>query len=93
MQIERMDIEPDGYFLVTGGEQQAARWQIDGHMFEYEGRMHRVEMHGSCSKSMLSQLLDCLGIAETCFVFQLVQEGITLSAENFYRWAAATTGR
>lgn len=87
LRIERMDIEPDGYFLVAGGENQGARWQIDGHMFEYNGEMHRVEMHGSCDEKSLGQLLGCLGPAETDFVFQLVQEGVTLAQADFLRWA------
>ncbi len=90
MQIPRMDLEPDGYFLVAGGEQEGARWQIDGHLFEYDGKMHRLEMHGSCSTATLDQILDCLGGCD--FVFQLVHEGATLSEPDFRRWAAQPAG-
>jgi hypothetical protein len=86
LQIPRMDIEPDGYFLVAGGEDAGERWQIDGHLFEYEDRMHRVEIHGSCSVAVLSQLVACCGADEV--VFQLVHEGVTLSETDFRRWAA-----
>lgn len=85
MRIPRLDIEPDGYFLVAGGEADAERWQIDGHLFEYDALMHRVEMHGSCSDEMLSQLLACLGAEDV--VFQLVHEGVTLCEPDFRRWA------
>lgn len=85
MQIPRMDIEPDGYFLVAGGESEGRRWQIDGHLFEYDGRMYRVEMHGSCSPEMLDDLLDCFGTRDV--VYQLVHEGVTLSAVDFRRFA------
>lgn len=83
--IPRMDIEPDGYFLVTGGEQGGERWQIDGHLFEYEGQMHRIEIHGCCKEVTLDALLDALGGGP--HVFQLVREGVTLSDDDFRRYA------
>ncbi|QDU58989.1 hypothetical protein [Aeoliella mucimassa] len=89
LKIDRMDIEPDGYFLVAGGEQQGCRWQIDGHLFEYHGKMHRVEMHGSCSEEKLDELLSCFGWPECPMVFQLVHEGVTLSESDFRKFAAA----
>ena len=85
MQIPRMDIEPDGYFLVAGGEKQGQRWQIDGHLFEYNEKMHRVEMHGSCPKELLLQLLQCFGTFDA--VFQLVHEGVTLDYSDFIYFA------
>ncbi|MCO6043000.1 hypothetical protein NG895_03690 [Aeoliella sp. ICT_H6.2] len=85
VQIPRMDIEPDGYFLVAGGEKEGRRWQIDGHLFEYDGQMYRVEMHGSCSLDMLADLLGCFGTRDV--VYQLVHEGVTLSAADFQRFA------
>jgi hypothetical protein len=84
--IPRMDIEPDGYFLVAGGEKEGERWQIDGHLFEYEERMHRVEIHGSCPAEILTQLVACCGADD--MVFQLVHEGVTLSHADFRRWAS-----
>lgn len=80
-----MDIEPDGYFLVAGGEKEGNRWQIDGHLFEYDDRMHRVEMHGSCSQDTFRQILDCLGTHDV--VFQLVHEGVALKYADFFRFA------
>ena len=85
MQIPRMDIEPDGYFLVAGGEDQGERWQIDGHLFEYDYKMHRVEMHGSCNYETFGQLLRCFGTFDV--VFQLVHEGATLGYHDFFAFA------
>ncbi len=93
LEIPRMDIEPDGYFLVAGGEAEGARWQIDGHLFEYEGKMHRVEMHGTCSEATFDQLLRCAGWPEEPTLFQLVQEGVTLGEADFRRWAVASFRR
>lgn len=85
-EIPRMDIEPDGYFLIAGGEAAGERWQIDGHLFEYEDRMHRVEIHGSCPPEVLTQLVACCGADD--LVYQLVMEGVTLSETDFHRWAS-----
>lgn len=85
MAIPRMDIEPDGYFLVAGGEKEGNRWQIDGHLHEYVHQMHRVEMHGSCTEAMLRRLIECLGTLDV--VFQLVHEGATLDFSEFFRFA------
>lgn len=85
--IPRMDTEPDGYFLVAGEDPQ--RWQVDGQMFEYNGQMHRIELHGSCPVELFNQLLGCVGWPEIPLVFELVQEGVTLDEANFRRWAAA----
>lgn len=87
LKIPRMDIEPDGYFIVAGGESEGQRWQIDGHLFEYNGQMHRVEMHGNCSEATFDQLLSCFGWPEAQVVFELVQEGVTLDEEHFRQWA------
>lgn len=86
-----MDIEPDGYFLVAGGEREGERWQIDGHLFEYEDRMHRVEIHGTCPEEILTRLVECCGADD--LVYQLVMEGVTLSEADFRRWASLDASR
>lgn len=90
LSVSRMDVEPDGYFLVAGGEQEGSRWQIDGHMFEYDGLMHRIEMHGSCSESTLDELLGAISTQPV--VFQLVHEGVTLAGDDFRRFAKLSPG-
>ena len=86
--ITRMDIEPDGYFLVAGGEKEGNRWQIDGHLFEYHGKMHRVEIHGSCSTETLDALLGCFGWPDCPVMFEMVMEGVSLSESDFRQVAA-----
>lgn len=86
--LPRMDTEPDGYFLLAG-DAQGRRWQIDGHLFEWEGALHRMELRGQCPQGMLNGMLAVLGWPETEVVFQLVQEGATLQEADFRRWASA----
>jgi hypothetical protein len=89
--IERMDVEPDGYFLVAGGERQGNRWQIDGHLHELAGRLHRVEMSGSCPAEVFDALVACFVDGSVEIVYQLVREGVTLSERDFRDWATAET--
>jgi hypothetical protein len=86
--LPRMDCEPDGYFVVAG-EAAGERWQIDGHLFEYENQLHRMELHGSCPAEFLDALLTALGWPTQTIVLQLVQEGVTMSEREFRAWAAA----
>lgn len=86
VEIPRMDIEPDGYFLVAGGEPD--RWQIDGHLYEYNGAMHRMEIHGRCPAEVFNELLACCGWPDAEMLFELVLEGVTLDEPSFRDWAA-----
>lgn len=88
MELPRCDCEPDGFFLVTGHEDRVF-WRLNGHMHEYDGRMHRVELNGECPPSSLDGLLAILGGGSTPLAFELVQEGVTLREDDFRRLAAS----
>lgn len=85
--LPRCDCEPDGFFLLTGHEGERF-WRLNGHMSEYEERLHRVELNGECPEAALATTLGCLG-ADAAAVFELVAEGVTLSRDDFLRYAAA----
>ena len=87
-QLSRMDAEPDGFFVYSG-EAQGARWQVDGHLYDFSERMHRVELSGNCPKSEFDQLLAIFAANETEVVFELIREGVVLDMANFLKWAAA----
>jgi len=87
-EIPRADIEPDGFFLITGGKHDTF-WRLNGHMHEFDGRMHRVELNGECPSETLDAVLRAAGWPNEELVFQLVMEGVTLDEANFRKWAAA----
>ena len=62
----RMFIEPDGAFVWVGVEQKnggiGKAWQLDGHLYDRDGRMLFVELQGSCPRESLEQLVAVLGI-------------------------------
>ena len=86
LELERSDCEPDGFFLITGhvGDQF---WRLNGHKHEYEGQMHRVELHGECPAATFDNVLRTMGWPEAELAFELVKEGVTLREKEFRRWA------
>jgi hypothetical protein len=85
--LPRLDAEPDGFFVLAG-DHDAARWQVDGHLFDFDGRLHRVELHGACPPDMFDALLGCFGWPHTPLAFELVREGVALDEPNFRAWAS-----
>jgi hypothetical protein len=88
-QLPRIDIEPDGFFVISG-DFDGQRWQLDGHLYDFGDRLHRVELHGDCPSESLDAILACLGWPETPLVFELVMEGVALAEPQFRLFAAAS---
>ena len=86
VELPRSDIEPDGFFLLTGGAGDTF-WRLSGHMHEYQDKMHRVELNGECHAESLDAVLRTMGWPECELAFELVQEGVTLGEEAFRWWA------
>jgi len=57
----RMYIEPDGSFVCVGQETLAdgssAAWQLDGHLYDRDGRLLYLELQGTCPRSTWEQIL------------------------------------
>ena len=83
MQLPRMDTEPDGYFLIAGGESAGQRWVVNGQLFESADRLHRVELHGVCPEAVFDDLLRCYGWPDAEIAFELIREGVTLDEASF----------
>jgi hypothetical protein len=87
-QLPRLDAEPDGFFVIAGAF-DGQRWQVDGHLYDFNDRLHRVELHGQCPPDAFDAILDCLGWPATPLAFELVREGVALDEAAFRAWAAA----
>jgi hypothetical protein len=83
--LPRMIFEPDGSFVVSGDDADGQRWQVDGHLFDFEGRLHRVELHGSCPPETFDDLLRCVGWPAQPLAFEMVREGVTLDEHELRR--------
>jgi len=81
--LPRMIFEADGSWIWSGDDATGSRWQIDGHLFDFEDRLYRVELRGGCPLKEFDQLLSCFGWPEVSVSFELVREGITLSEDKF----------
>ena len=88
-QLPRIDVEPDGFFVISGDE-NGKRWQLDGHLYDFGDRLHRVELHGDCPPESLDAILACFGWPETPLAFELVLEGVALDEAAFREFAAAS---
>jgi len=81
--MPRMIFEPDGSFVVSGNDELGQRWQVDGHLFDFSGRLQRVELHGACPAIVFDDLLRCIGWPKQQFEFEMVREGTTLTERGF----------
>jgi hypothetical protein len=85
-QLERMFSEPDGSFVWTSPH-DGPTWQIDGNLFDRNGRLLFVDLKGGCPPEEFDRLLTAFGWPETPLVFQLVREAVFLDDPEFRRWA------
>ncbi len=85
-QLDRLFIEPDGSF-VWASPQAGPPWQIDGNLFDRNGRLLFVDLKGSCPPEQFDRLLSALGWPATPLMFQLVREAVLLDEAEFRRWA------
>ena len=84
--LPRLDAEPDGFFVLAGG-QGATHWAVSGQLFDYGGRLHRVELNGRCPADSFNALLACFGWPATPLAFELVEEGVALDEAAFRAFA------
>lgn len=97
MEMPRCDCEPDGFFLLTGHNDEGDFWKLNGHMQEYqpdgadEPLMHRTELSGECPAGYLDMVLRTMGWPDAELAFELVKEGMTLREADFRKYAAAAT--
>jgi hypothetical protein len=81
--LPRMIFEPDGSFVVSGNDETGRRWQVDGHLFDFAGRLHRYELHGYCPAAVFDGLLSCVAWPKHRLSFETVVEGLTLDEQGF----------
>jgi hypothetical protein len=87
--LPRAYIEPDGSFF-WGSPAGEPNWQVDGNLFDRNGRLAFVDLRGSCPPEEFDQLLSALGWPATPLIFQLVQAAILLDEAEFRSWAGGT---
>ncbi len=86
--LPRMLFEPDGSFVWVSCDNETDRWQLDGMLYDRQGKLHSAEIKGNCSCEALDTLLCALGWPCTDLIFQLTREAIFLDEGEFRRIAA-----
>jgi hypothetical protein len=89
--LARMFVEPDGSFVWVSsnatGDDARERWQLDGNLFDRNGRLLMVDLKGACAEEDFDRLLSALGWPTTPVMFQLSREAVFLDEPNFRRYA------
>lgn len=85
--FERMFFEPDGSFVWVASAGEPG-WQLDGVVYDRNGRVVYVDLKGTCPTPRLDQLLTALGWPAAAVMFQLVREAVFLDEATFREFAA-----
>ncbi|MHC2069613.1 hypothetical protein ACYFX5_19240 [Bremerella sp. T1] len=86
--LPRMLFEPDGSFVWVNDADGESPWQVDGVLYDRNGRLHSAEIKGSCSEEALDTLLCAMGWPGTDVIFQLSNEAVFVDEGEFRRMAA-----
>jgi hypothetical protein len=86
--LERMYAEPDGSFVWVSSR-EGLSWQVDGNVFDREGRVVLVDMKGVCPPDDFDRLLACFGWPAERLLVQLVRPAVFLEEAIFRRHASA----
>jgi len=86
--LERLYVEPDGS-LVWTSPREGLRWQVDGNLFERDGRVLLVDLKGTCPPDGFDRLLAAFGWPGQAVMMELVQAGVFLDDADFRRHALA----
>ncbi len=84
--IPTVFFEPDGSFICSG-RVAGEFWLMNGHLYDFSDHLMRFELHGSCPAETFELLLKSIGWPTEKIVFELVLEGVTLTFEDFQRFA------
>jgi hypothetical protein len=87
LKLPRLDAEPDGFFVLAGGT-GLTHWRVSGHLYDFGGHLHRMELNGACPPGSFDALLACLGAPASSLTFELVEQGAPLNHHDFQLWAS-----
>jgi len=72
--LQRMYVEPDGSFVWRGTTSEQS-WQIDGNLYDRQGRVLYCEMKGACFAEVFRQFLAALLLRGDGVVIQEMRSG------------------
>jgi hypothetical protein len=84
-QLPQMFAEPDGSFVWVAADRS---WQIDGNLYDRDGRLLVAELRGRAPAEVLDRLLTALGWPAARLAFEWRAAGVFLAEDDFRRVAA-----
>jgi hypothetical protein len=84
----RLFIEPDGSFVWVSADNPPL-WQIDGHLWDRNGRLFALELRGYCPENELAFLLSTIGWPQTQIMFRVIEHAVFIDEAGFRRWVYA----
>lgn len=85
--FERLYFEPDGSFVWVSSD-AADPWQLDGMLYDRDGRVRHVELKGSCPSEAFERFAAVLGRPVSELAFQLTREAVFLDDAAFRSYAS-----
>ncbi len=89
--LERLFIEPDGSFVWVSSREDVP-WQVDGMLYDHQGRVRLVDLKGTCPGDQFDRLLGTLGWPATALMFQSARPAVWLDEAEFRRHAQQQAG-
>lgn len=84
--LPRMFLEPDGSFVWVSADPDQP-WQVDGLLFDRDGRVLYLELKGTCPPAAFEQLLATCGWPDVPLVFQSLRQAVFLDELQFRLFA------
>jgi len=85
--LPRLFFEPDGSFVWVSSAEDETRWQVDGNLTDFAGKLMFVDLKGTCPSGEFDRLLTAFGWPASPLMFQLVQQAVFLDENEFRRFA------
>jgi hypothetical protein len=78
-----MFIEPDGSFVWVSDRDSQTPWQVDGVLYDRNGRLLYVELKGNCPSLAFYEFVATCGTSAAGCVVQLVRHAVIVDAAEF----------
>lgn len=91
--LQQLQFEWDGSF-VWSGQSEAARWQLDGMLYDVANQLQRIELKGNCPLDCFERLIGLLGCSKDSLIVQMVATGQLMDLSDFenYWWNERNNG-
>lgn len=100
-QLPRMFVEPDGSFTWTGkvfpqvgsvvnsevqNQDCDVPWQLEGMLYDYRGRIGRVELRGQCPADQWLSLMECLQPSGNLIAYLIDAQRFVMASDLLALW-------